>query len=112
MTLQHKQAIFALNVGKLIIFIYKQGYAVTFGEALRTEEQANIYAQQGKGIVDSLHRKKLAVDLNLFDSSGKYCNDVASFKQFGEYWKTLDPANRFGGDFKRVDLNHFEMQDL
>ena len=51
MILSEKQAIFALNAAKLILWISEQpGYRVTFNEAYRTKEQAAIYASQGKGI--------------------------------------------------------------
>ncbi len=113
MTLLQKQTIFAFNVSKLIGYIYDQGYAVTLGEALRTPEMASIYAKRGIGINDSLHCEKLAIDLNLFDRNYTYCMEKSDYRQFGDYWKKLDPANRWGGDFKRlVDSNHFEMQDI
>lgn len=112
MKLSEKQTIFAKNVSLLINYIFSQGFLVTLGEAYRTPEQAKIYASQGKGIVDSLHCKRLAIDLNLLDKNGTYLSDSQSYKQFGEYWATLHPFNRWGGVFTRVDGNHFEMQDL
>ena len=67
MRLQEQQAAFARDVAKLINWIFDNGHSVTFGETFRTPEQAEIYAKEGKGIKDSLHCKRLAVDLNLFD---------------------------------------------
>ena len=113
MKLSAEQELFAINVSKLIDYIYVQGYACTFGEAFRTPEQAAIYAKEGKGIEDSLHCKRLAIDLNIFDGSGTYLSDTESYKPFGDYWVTLHPNNRWGGSFKhRPDGNHFQMQDL
>lgn len=113
MELYQKQALFALNAAKLIEYINANGFVVTFGEAWRTHEQAVLYAKQGKGIVDSLHCKRLALDLNLFTLDGLYVTDVEKYKKFGEHWKTFHYANRWGGDFmKLVDANHFEMQDI
>ncbi len=112
MTLSDKQTIFAKNVPLLINYIYSKGFMVTFGEAFRTAEQAKIYAAEGKGIIDSLHCKRLAIDLNLLDKNGTYLSDAESYKQFGEYWTTLHPLNRWGGIFTRVDADHFEMQDI
>jgi hypothetical protein len=113
MTLQQKQVFFTANVALLIDHILENKYSVTFGEAFRTPEQAEIYAKSGKGIKDSLHCKRLAIDLNLFDSNGKYLTNKKDYEQFGAYWKSLNPANRWGGDFpKLVDCVHFEMQDL
>jgi hypothetical protein len=112
MELYQKQAEFAKNVSKLLQYIFTTGHLVTFGEAYRTPEQARIDAQEGKGIVDSLHCRRLAIDLNIFSSDGVYLKQPAPYKQIGEYWKTLNVSNRWGGDFPKLqDANHFEMQD-
>jgi hypothetical protein len=113
MELLKNQITFAQNVAYLIMHINELGYGCTFGETFRSKEQAEIYAKQCKGIVDSLHCKRLAVDLNLFNSNGEYLVDYESYHTLGNYWKTLNVNNRWGGDFKNlVDSNHFEMQDL
>ena len=105
-----KQALFAYNVALLIEHIYKCNHKVTFAEAYRTPEQAKIYAEQKKGIKNSLHCKRLAIDLNLFDSNNHYLQDKVDYEPFGRYWKNLHPKNRWGGDFsKLVDCVHFEM---
>ena len=120
MTLQQKQTIFAINVTKLINYIHAtSAKSVTLGECFRTSEQAELYAKSGKGIADSLHCKRLAIDINLFDlHTSKYLTDKSDYEDAGIYWKTLNSANRWGGDFvtlyhgKIDDPNHFEMQDL
>jgi len=112
MKLSEKQAIFAVNVASLINYIDKQGYRVTFGETFRTPEQADIYAKNGKGIKNSLHCKRLSVDLNLFSPEGEYLTDTKSHEPFGKFWKSLHKHNRHGGDFKKPDGNHYEMQDI
>lgn len=112
MNLSQKQIIFARNFAQLIEYIYSKGYSCTIGEVFRTAEQAQIYAKEGKGIVDSLHCKRLAADINLFDSHGNYLSDTTSYKPFGVYWESLHKNNRWGGSFNHADGNHFEMQDL
>ena len=108
--LEDEQEIFSLNVAKLIEFIYKNKYSCTIGEAYRTEEQSLIYAKEGKGIVNSLHKKRLAVDLNIFTAAGKYLSKTEDYKIFGAYWESLHPKNKWGGRFKsRPDGNHFQM---
>jgi len=102
------QAAFAVNVAKLILHINECGYSCTFGEAWRTPEMAAIYAQQGKGIKNSLHCIRLAVDLNLF-KDGVYLPTTEAYKFAGEYWESLNSLNRWGGRFN--DGNHFEMRE-
>ncbi len=111
MTLQEKQSVFAQNVARLIIHAGDSG-SCTIGEVLRTPEQAQIYEKEGKGIKDSLHCKKLAIDLHLFSAHGQYLTDMKSYEPLGQFWESLHPANRWGGKFKRVDSVHFEMQDI
>ena len=102
------QSIFSLNLAKLIIYIYDRGYTCTGGEWWRTPEMARLYAKSGKGIIDSMHIRRLAVDLNLF-KDGKYLNTTEAHRLFGEYWETLHSMNRWGGDFPKPDGNHYEM---
>lgn len=109
LTLGEKQKEFAQNVASLIQELYLEGYDVTFGEAWRPEWVAEEYARQGKGIVNSLHTLRLAIDLNLF-KDGKYLTDSSEYKKAGEIWKGLHPLNRWGGDFKKPDGNHFSME--
>ena len=113
MTLRQKQSLFAKNVATLLDYIYNNQHEVTFGECWRTSEQAVLYAKSGKGVINSLHCKRLAIDLNLFNLDGKYLTDKSDYEPFGVYWESLNPANRWGGNFKTlVDSGHFEMQDL
>ncbi len=109
MKLHERQSIFALNVSKLIEYIYKQGYTCSLGEAFRTPEQAAIYAKEGKGIKNSLHCQRLALDINIFSPAGEYLSQTSDYKIFGDFWETLNPLNRWGGVFSRADGNHFEM---
>lgn len=111
MTLQQKQAIFAQNVSRLIDHIFSIGFTCSIGEVFRTAEQAALYAKEGKGISDSQHCKKLAIDIQLFDENGKYLSDSDHYKQAAIYWESLHPDNRSGIHFKRIDGNHFEMKD-
>lgn len=106
-----KQKTFALNASKLIQFIFSQGYTCTLGEAFRTPEQAAIYAFAGIGIKNSQHCKRLAIDLNIFSPGGLYLTNSDDYRVFGEYWESLDSANRWGGSFHHADGNHFEMSN-
>lgn len=106
MTLSEKQRIFSLNVAKLIIWAYEHGYEITFGEALRTQEQQKIYYDSGKSkTMNSGHLNKLAVDLNLF-KDGVYVSDSESHKPLHNYWNTLHTLNK---KMLTWDANHYEM---
>lgn len=65
-------------------------YTVTFGEAFRPQSVAMAYAKQGIGIANSLHTKRLAFDLNLFDR-GVFKTDGESHKPLADLWLTIGP---------------------
>ena len=109
MKLSDKQRLFAQDVAKLITYIFEKGYSCTLGEVYRTAEQAAWYADKGIGIKDSLHCKRLAVDINLFSAKGEYLTRSEEHAPFGEYWESLSDKNRWGGRFN--DGNHYERQE-
>ena len=111
MTLSEKQQAFSKDVIRLLIHINESGYQFTFGETWRSHEQAELYAKCGKGIVNSLHCQRMAIDINLFKDS-VWLQAVSDHKPFADYWKSLSPMNRYGGDFKRVDSDHYERNDI
>jgi hypothetical protein len=102
------QETFASNVAKLIQFIFAQGYTCTLGEAYRTQEQANWYAEKGTGSKNSLHCKRLAIDLNIF-KDGVLLSKSDDYEFAGEYWYSIHNDNRWGG--AGGDGNHFSMTD-
>jgi hypothetical protein len=107
-TLGERQRVFTRLVAKLIEHAYVAGYGLTFGEAYRTPEQAALNAKAGKGIANSLHGMRLAIDLNLF-RDGAYLANTEDHRPLGEYWKTLHPDCCLGGDFSKPDGNHYSM---
>jgi hypothetical protein len=109
MTLGEKQRLFTKLVGMLIEFAYANGYELTFGDAYRSPEQAKQNAAAGKGIANSLHCERLAIDLNLF-RHGKYLTDSADYKPLGEFWESLGADCAWGGRFTRPDGNHFSIK--
>lgn len=98
-------------LGQFLIWIFQQpGYAVRGGELLRSLLQAQANAASGVGITNSLHRLGLAIDLS-FMLNGVYQTDSEVYQPLGEYWKSLHPLCRWGGDFSpRRDGNHFSIE--
>ncbi|WP_085841455.1 M15 family metallopeptidase [Enterobacter asburiae] len=107
MTLSEKQQKFTVMIGRLIEWADQNGYGLTFGEAYRTPEQAQLNAKSGKGIANSLHTQRLAVDFNLF-VNGQYQTDSAAYKPLGEYWESI--GGTWGGRFSKPDGNHFSLE--
>ena len=113
--LSKNQAVFAKNIAKLILKIEEDGNHCTFGEALRTPEQAALYEKEGKGIKNSLHCQRLACDLNLFTPVYEYQVNKSFYEPYGVFWESLHTANKWGGNFVHKDgtafsdSNHFQM---
>ncbi|WP_413480981.1 M15 family metallopeptidase [Serratia proteamaculans] len=108
MTLSEKQQLFTKLIAQLILWADEKGYRLTFGEAYRTPEQAALNAKKGSGISNSLHTKRLAVDLNLF-INGQYQTNSAAYLPLGEFWESI--GGSWGGRFRdRPDGNHFSLE--
>lgn len=111
MTLREKQSIFAELVAYLIREAIKKGYDVTLGEVYRSEEEALRLFKIGKGVKNSLHTKRLAIDLNLF-KDGKYLTKSEDYSELGFWWErqsTNAYKCAWGGRFKNADGNHFSI---
>ena len=106
-TLGQKQRRFTRLIGLLIEYAYAHGFELSFGEAWRTPEQAALNAKTGKGIANSLHIDRLAVDFNLF-RNGKWLSASEDHKPLGEYWESLAPDCVWGGRFG--DGNHYSIR--
>lgn len=110
----NKQFVFARLIPDLIVYAFSQGYQVTLGEAWRSPETCELYAKAGRGVSNSLHRRRLAIDLNLF-KDGKYLTASHDYKFLGDYWKSLSGLGYrccWGGDFESQDGNHFSIENL
>jgi len=108
-TLSEKQRLFTRLLAQLITWSFANGYELTFGEVLRTQEQAAANAASGKGISRSLHLIRLAADLNLF-INGEYRTSTEDHKALGDYWMSLHPLCRWGGNFSKPDGNHYSLE--
>lgn len=113
--LEGKQVFFARCVGRLISDAMSQGYLPTFGEAWRSPETCSLYQKEGKGIKNSLHQQRLAVDLNFF-KEGKLLTTAREFEPLGRLWESYSE-----GDYRctagvffapNPDSDHFSVEHL
>lgn len=120
MKLSDHQWEFLKDLALLTIFANDWGYKLTGGELWRTERTQKYYLAAGKSkTLNSQHLKRLAQDYNVF-LAGKLLNksnleDWEKIKFLGDYWESLNPLNRWGGDFNKnnikdgfIDTPHFE----
>lgn len=114
MRLGKKQELFARLYWRLLQHIEEAGYQVRLGETWRSKAAAEDNARRGVGIVNSVHRLKLAADINLF-RNGKFMTASEDHKAFGAWWVDQHRLCRWGGDFarrgsKRRDGNHYSLE--
>jgi len=111
MTTNEMQHIFLRNAASLVYWMQNHytGFWVLGGELWRTPEQAELNAKKGTGSKNSLHISRLAIDIPMVDREKKaIVSDSEVYRPAGEYWKSLHPLNRWGGDIPG-DGNHFSM---
>src|SRR5438552_6945860 len=103
------QDVFSRMVPQLLDKAHELGFMVTLGETWRSTATARVYHEQGKGIPNSLHCDRLAIDINLFKND-EYVRDSESYGQLGAFWESLHPLARWGGHFEHPDGNHFSLE--
>lgn len=105
MSLGDEQHAFLMDLAKLLLRASQLGYRLTGGELWRTPEQEALYVQSGKSeTLHSNHLRRLAIDLNCF-----VAETLVVPRDLGEYWESLNPQNRWGGNFSDLrDTDHFE----
>jgi len=96
-----KQRLFAYLVPHLIQKALELGFEVTLGDANRSKEEC-----ERRGMKDSLHGKRLAIDLNLF-RDGKYLKKTEDHLELGEWWEAQHEDCCWGGRFN--DGNHYSL---
>jgi hypothetical protein len=93
-----KREIFTKCLCLLLTYMLNKGYRPRLGK----DGQVHM--------VNSLHYQGLAADIDLFNKDNIYLTDTQDHKECGEYWKTLHPDCRWGGDFtKQADGNHYSV---
>jgi hypothetical protein len=104
-TLRQRQSRFARTVARLILEAERQGYEVTLGDAYRDPRLHGAWGEKrGYGAAKSVHKVRLAVDLNLF-RDGRFLSSTESHRSLGEWWERQYQDARWGGRFN--DGNHY-----
>ncbi len=105
-TLGQKQRRFGRMVAALLNKALEMGYEYTFGDAYRdTSLHGDFGQKRGYGAAKSLHKLKLAIDLNLF-RDGKYLSSTEDHRPLGEWWESI--GGTWGGRFN--DGNHYSLE--
>lgn len=99
-TLRQVQSEFARLVPRLIDKAFELGFEVTLGDAYRDPRVPY-------GHLFSAHKKRLAIDLNLF-RNGVFLEATEEHRELGEWWKQQHELARWGGDFH--DGNHYSFE--
>lgn len=105
MTLGQHQEAFTRDLVKLLTKAFELGYEVRCGELERPLMMQEYYVKVGRSkTLRSNHASKTAIDIHMM-KDGKLCYPP----ELGEYWESLNPLNRWGGNFKSLkDGPHFE----
>ena len=108
LSLGDTQRVFTLMIADLIEFAYSSGYELTFGDAYRDPRAFGRVGTNKPGVYGrarSTHKRKLAVDFNLFKED-VYLTQNADYLELGLYWESL--GGSWGGRFN--DGNHFSIK--
>ena len=109
MTLREQQSKFAKMAAELILKAYELGYEVTLGDAFRDPRlHGDLGVKKGYGAANSFHKKRLAIDLNLF-KDGKFLSSTEDHRILGEWWESK--GGTWGGRWagSRSDGNHYSL---
>jgi len=102
MSLRQKQSKFAHMASLLILHAEALGFDVTLGEAYR-------HSGCQHGHPRSLHKSRLAIDLNLF-RSGRYLTAGKHHSPLHDYWDSIGGSERIEADMNHYSLGHGGMR--
>lgn len=120
MSMVDEQAEFLKDYRKLLQWLEDNGYIVTPGELARPVEMQQIYVRTGRSkTMQSSHLDRCAGDLNIFKIKNgmRVLCTREEIKPAGDYWESLNPKNRWGGNWRGlvdsgkshfIDAPHFE----
>ena len=107
--LLEKRLRFTRHLTDLIVhFNQKPGVDVAYGRDFDEQFERTKSGKVVRHMRNSLHYLGLANDVALY-INGEYQELTEAYAEMGAYWKSLDADNRWGGDFKKADGNHFSL---
>lgn len=106
------QAEFLRDVARLTLYADSLGFDVTSGEFQRPRMMQEYYVKTGRSTtMKSDHLYRRAADLYFFkreDNDLRLTYDLDELKPIFDYWKSLNPKNYCGADWKKFkDVPHF-----
>ena len=109
MRLSTLQKEFTINVAELIQWAYDEGFEITLGDAYRDARvHGNTNEKLSYSHKNSNHKRRLAIDSNLFNQEGEYLTETEDYRPLGEYWRSLNTNARWGESFN--DGCHFSFE--
>jgi hypothetical protein len=108
-----KQARFLYLKAQLVMYAHTLGYCLVEYEGCVMPDRKTSTGRSvrdGVHMRNSLHYDRMASDFVLYDvTSGRPVNNGSDsrWEKLGQFWKSLDPLARWGGDFN--DANHFSL---
>lgn len=93
-----KQTEFCRKIAVLKLVAYEMGYTMTEGDGYRDE-------RVHYGSPNSLHRKRLAKDLNIF-KDGVWLKDGSGHDEIHRVWSMMGGADPIPGDANHYSLEH------
>lgn len=108
MRLGEKQELFMRLLPRLIDKAHELGYELRGGDLFRDPRLHGVVGVKlGYGYYRSAHKKKLAIDLNLF-KDGQFLRTTEDHRPLGEWWEQQHELCRWGGRFD--DGNHYSLE--
>jgi hypothetical protein len=103
--LSRKQRDFNIAIARLMLWGTYNGYEFTFGDAYRDPRVHGKFGEKvAYGSRLSFHKKRLAMDLNLFVDD-KYQASTKAHEPIGIKWEEM--GGTWGGRFSNSDGNHY-----
>lgn len=106
-SLGQRQRRFTRMVGQLIEWAYANGYELTVGDAYRDPRSHGDFGHKlptSYAAAYSVHKVRLAIDLNLF-RNGAFLTTDEAHAPLHDYWESIGGSPRIPGD-----ANHYSLE--